>query len=72
MPVFFAHLITSNRHAVVDKGELECHTVAVLLRCRLAPRCASHSCTFRVRSDVGTVYRTKSIRSLIDVYFLVK
>ena len=28
---FFALLVTSNRRAIVDKGELECHTVATLL-----------------------------------------
>ena len=48
--LFFAHLVTSNHRAVVDKGELECHADAMLLRRHLAAHCASHSCNFCARS----------------------
>ena len=51
----FVLLVTSNCCTIVDKGELECHTVAVLLRCCLAAHCDSHSCNFRACSDVGIV-----------------
>ena len=50
----FCALVTSNRHPVVDKGELECHAVAVLLR--------------RHYVFLLALY-IKGIQSLIDVYF---